>query len=275
MHYSSPSLPHGCRHGDFHIQRVHLRQLTGEDERFLADCGERMPRVERETALLARLVRFPDPGTPLAVEAIRKLTAGDREALLLHIYRGFAGERLAGMLRCPVCGDAVTLDLAVLDLLAPPSDDCPEEYPREVAGRRTVLRPVTGADLEALNDGAGPGAERLLRACVVSADPPLPPAPLPPEEIKAFSEALAALDPQADIVLDARCPSCSRAFPVFLDAWDALLRALSPRRGRIEEEVHALAFYYHWTEEAILALPLNRRRRYLDLIAGSLAGGRL
>jgi len=173
---------------------------------------------------------------------------------------------------CPACGEAMTLDLAVRDLLTPPAVQPAAEYPREVAGRRTVLRPVIGADLETLNGTVSEGAEQLLRACVVSSEPPLPSAPLPPEEFEALSEALANLDPQADVILDARCPSCGLVFPVPFDAWDMLGQALARRRGRIDEEVHALAFYYHWTEEAILALPLHRRRRYLELIAGALAG---
>lgn len=265
-------LPHGCWYKGASVRRVQVRPLTGEDERFLVDYGEHMRRAEQETAFLARLLRFPDSQTPLSPEAVRKLTAGDREALLLQLYRGLYGEHVALTLCCPACSEAMTLDLAVHGLLTPPAAQPAAEYPREVGGYKTVLRPVIGADLEALNGTASAGAEQLLRACVVSSEPPLPSAPLPQEQFEAFSEALAALDPQADVVLAARCPLCSHVFPVPFDAWDMLGQALARRRGRIDEEVHALAFYYHWTEEAILALPLHRRRKYLELIAGALTG---
>lgn len=36
------------------------------------------------------------------------------------------------------------------------------------------------------------------------------------------------------------------------------------------EEVHHLAYHYHWAEQEILAMPRPRRRRYLALLAAKL-----
>ena len=36
---------------------------------------------------------------------------------------------------------------------------------------------------------------------------------------------------------------------------------------RLYEEIHVLAMHYHWSEAAILALPRNKRQRYLALVA--------
>jgi hypothetical protein len=36
------------------------------------------------------------------------------------------------------------------------------------------------------------------------------------------------------------------------------------------EEVHHLAFHYHWTEREILELPRTKRRRYLAILASKL-----
>jgi len=36
---------------------------------------------------------------------------------------------------------------------------------------------------------------------------------------------------------------------------------------RLYEEIHVMALHYHWSEAQILALPRNRRQRYLALIA--------
>ncbi len=33
------------------------------------------------------------------------------------------------------------------------------------------------------------------------------------------------------------------------------------------EEVHHLAYHYHWAEREILAMPRSKRRQYLSLLA--------
>jgi hypothetical protein len=40
--------------------------------------------------------------------------------------------------------------------------------------------------------------------------------------------------------------------------------------GGLYEEVHHLAYHYHWTERDILELPRSKRRRYLALLASKL-----
>ncbi len=52
-----------------------------------------------------------------------------------------------------------------------------------------------------------------------------------------------------------------------------LLQEMLRGARQVVEEVHALAFHYHWAEQEILALPRSRRRRYLDLIDDQLRRG--
>jgi hypothetical protein len=51
-----------------------------------------------------------------------------------------------------------------------------------------------------------------------------------------------------------------------------LLQELDARAARLLEEVHALAFHYHWSEREILAMAPTRRERYLSLLADALRG---
>jgi hypothetical protein len=268
----SVTLPHGFAHNGSWLRRVLMRPLSGGDERFLAETGARLPTARRTSVLLARLVRFAETGAPLTPETIRKLTAGDREALLLHLCRNLYGERLSCMLCCPECSEAMTLDLAVCDLLVPTAAHPAAEYHRQVAGYQVVLRPVTNADLEGVEGEESAAGERLLRACVVAAAPPLPATPLPSELADALSEALSAIDPQADLLLGLGCSACGRPFQASFDPGEFFRQGMTMRTKHLEEEVHAVAFYYHWTEDAILSLPLQRRRRYVEMIAGELAG---
>jgi hypothetical protein len=46
-----------------------------------------------------------------------------------------------------------------------------------------------------------------------------------------------------------------------------LLSSGASSSSRLYTEVDRLARAYHWSEEAILALPVSRRRSYLELVA--------
>jgi hypothetical protein len=84
--------------------------------------------------------------------------------------------------------------------------------------------------------------------------------------------AMAERDPQAEIELDLECPSCATPFGVVFDTATFLLQELDARAARLLEEVHALAFHYHWSEREILAMAPTRRERYLTLLADALRG---
>src|SRR5918995_3980488 len=78
-----------------------LRSLNGDDEAFLLERGELLLPVQRTTALLARCLTRLGPLSPVTTETVALLTAGDREALLLHLRRLVLGERLQCLLSCP------------------------------------------------------------------------------------------------------------------------------------------------------------------------------
>jgi hypothetical protein len=59
---------------------------------------------------------------------------------------------------------------------------------------------------------------------------------------------------------------------VLLDAGEFLYRELAGAGDVLFREVHRLAFHYHWREADILALPGEKRRRYLNLVDEELAG---
>lgn len=268
----SITLPHGFAHEGSWRQRVLMRPLNGGDERFLAEAAAHLPPTGLISNLLGRLVFLADTGAPLTPEMIMQFTSGDGEALLLHLCRSLFGDRLACFLHCPRCSEPMTLDLAVRDLLVPAAANPASKYHRTVDGYQVVLRPVTIADLEAVKGEESAARERLLRACVLAADPPLPAALFTSELDEALSEALSVLDPQADLLLDLDCSVCGRSFQASFDPADFFRQGMAMRTKHLEEEVHALAFYYHWTEDAVLKLPVRRRRKYVEMIAGALAG---
>jgi hypothetical protein len=238
-----------------------LRPLTGEDEAFLLEDAEGLSPAARTTALLARCLQRLGPLEPIDVEAVRGLTAGDREALLLELRRLSFGERLEVVLACPEpdCGEAMELELRAGDLLLAPYDDARPEY--ETDGVR--FRLPAGGDLEAAataaRDGVDAGVRLVLERCVLAGEP------------HARIDALmAALDPQADIELELTCPACGHAFTVAFDTGDFLAREVGRDGDALLREIHLLGIHYHWPESELMAMTPRRRRRYLHHLAEAL-----
>lgn len=150
----------------------------------------------------------------------------------------------------PACGEKLDLEL---DLIAFRQDWRTEEVPFE-GGRLRLPRP---ADLAELRDAA---PERLAHTLFEGTSPERG-----GWEAKAEA-ALAQADPLGDLELRAACPGCSGevAEPLFLETF--LLTELALEASRLMDEIHVLAFAYHWTEPDIMALPETRRRHYLARI---------
>jgi len=62
--------------------------------------------------------------------------------------------------------------------------------------------------------------------------------------------------------LAASCPACGGTHPVALDPYVIMRRSAS----ELYDEVHTLAWYYHWSEAEILVLPRARRQLYLSRV---------
>ena len=77
---------------------------------------------------------------------------------------------------------------------------------------------------------------------------------------------MAALDPQAELVLSAECLACRAAFDTLLDATSVVVHEIEEARRQLYRDVHLLASHYHWSEEDILALSDRKRQLYLELI---------
>lgn len=265
------TLPGGCwRNGALQRDAL-LRPLRGEDELFLSEEGEGLTPARRTTLTLARCLERLGDEAPVSDETARALTAGDREAILLHVRRATFGETVASVLVCPRagCEERMDLELRVADLLVPPVASAATH--EATIGEHVVrFRLPNGGDLEeaatvALRD-VDAAARLVLERCVVD-DGGAAAADLARE----LPARMAELDPQAELVLNLVCTRCERPFTALFDTAAFLFGELAARRGALYREVHELAFHYHWSEADILGMTSARRRRYLELLAEALA----
>ncbi len=274
------TLPGGYWLDDGCYREARLRPVNSSDQDFLLGAEDHLLPAHRVTALLVRCVERLGPTGPVTAEAVRSLTVGDREALLLHLRRLSLGDRLQGVVDCPDCGEKMDLDLNVGDLLLPPYDHSRRSYETEIAQNggsfRVRFRLPTGADQEdaailAPSDSHA-AAEHLLQRCVeeVAGEDGELLETLPPAVADKISEAMAELDPQAELTLSLACPVCDHAFLAPFDTTSYLFQELDDQAKHLYREVHLLALYYHWSEAEIVRMPNRKRRLYLELLEDAL-----
>lgn len=264
-------IPHGFLFKGSRIHNAQLRQLNGYDEEYLADTRN-LPNPIRTSGLLKRILRFEEIIESDIEETVRNLTLGDRVALILNLRRLTFGDKLECILACPECKDNMSLSISVKKLLIPIMVNVGSKNVIKVGKFVLNLRPVTGVDLEeVLRNDDTEKSEQLVRSCIIDSKPPLP-EKLSPVLLEKVSSKLGELDPQADLILELSCPSCGNSFQTIFDAEKFIFEEIDMRQKQLDEEVHWLAFNYNWSEDAILSLPLAKRKRYVDLINRTLSG---
>lgn len=277
-------VPTGVRRADGVQRRLWLRPWSGEDVAALGEsAGADAPPALRTSELLGRCLSLGSDGVAAGAEVARQLTVGDREALLLHLYRLTHGERLDLLAACPRCGERLELELRAADLLLSTDAPCEAEQWTELQVAddtvRVRVRLPTGEDQERAARRAADeraAARELLHACLleiggtVAADTERGAERTLPSGLEPLlADKLGELDPQAEIRLAASCPHCRAEIELGFDAGELVHAEIDGVRERLFREVHLLALYYHWSEADILAMPQRRRRHYLELLARS------
>jgi len=271
------SIPHGLEYKGNIIQHARLRELNGHDEHYITSEGNNLPVSILVTKFLSRLLKFENESEKTGSkkeEMIRNLSIGDRVYLLLQVRRLTFGDTMQCILVCPSCTQVISFDMDVKKLLEPKIRPWKKDV-FTIGGYTVKIRPLRGVDEESLleNDNSDKSVhtEYLVRSCIISSNPPLP-KKLADDFILQISEKLEELDPMADIVLDLSCPSCSNSFNASFPVEEFIFQEISTRLHQHDREIHWLAFNYHWDEEKILSLPLQRRKKYVDLINKTLSG---
>jgi hypothetical protein len=276
-------LPGGVPVGEQWCRSAWLRPVTGREEEFLLNEGRQLPAAARVTQLIARCMERLGPVEPVGVEWVRLLSVGDREALLLHLRRLTLGERVSCLLRCPTCQQKMDLDLKIGELLLSPYPYSRQTHAADIADEensyRVMFRVPNGADQEAAAEKAGrslgEAEDLVLRRCIEQVDSAHQEklAELPPVVLRELPARMAALDPQAELILDLTCPECGAVFTAPFDSADYIYRELAMEEREFYREVHSLSWHYHWSEEAVLGLSRRKRRIYLELLSDELARG--
>jgi hypothetical protein len=235
---------------------VEFRQATGAEDMLLLEGDGAV--VENSIALAERLARRWDGGD-LGAEA---LPVTDLEALLLELRRRMFGDLVASRARCPVeaCGTPTDVSFRISQYVAhhhEPVKDEPAWF--HLRGKGVQFRLVTGADVTAAV--RSPNPQRELERRTIRSDSP----EAWGRARRTAQRAMEALAPPLSGEIAGRCPECGATARFWFDAQSYVQREMRYDAEFLYEDVHLLASRYHWTEEAILALPRGRRLQYVEI----------
>jgi hypothetical protein len=202
-------------------------------------------------------------------EELAAMPLGTRDGLLFELRQQLFGPRLESIVRCPTCGDVLCVSVDTADLRhgGDPGRGGMTEWTTDQLSYR--LRVPTAGDARDLEACGAPADVRrhLLERCVVEArrgTARIEPWQLTREETVAVGDLIARADPNAEIVLTTRCPSCAHTWENLLDIASFLWSELEAHVRRLVVEVHTLALAYSWSERDILAMSARRREMYLE-----------
>ncbi len=259
-------LPGGIAAGGTRRRDFAFRPLTGAVELALAEAASADCSLPaRVTAALAASLATVGGEDPVPA-VVAGLSVADRQFLMLELAARLGPAVTWLTACCAGCGER--FDFAV-DYRKLPVKEAREGYPFvdvETGLGTCRFRAPTGADQEPLAGLDHDEALRCLLACCMAADERSSREivdSLNTEDMGRVETALEAMAPEVAVSVQAACPACGLLHVIEVDPY----RALSPNRGEVLlREIHVIASAYHWSEAEILELPLDRRKRYLNLI---------
>jgi hypothetical protein len=246
---------------------ISIRALSGRDEEAIGDEALWHSPAAQVSALLAATITRIGDLAPVKLEHVHSMTVLDRDIALIGLHLHLFGDRIQSTVKCPniECGKPIDIDFCLSELPIPDRNDAAPQYVFIVDGKNITYRLPTGIDQEVVSDLArnnnDQAAQTILERCVEHFNT------LSPEQVIALQEEMARRDPQLDTDFNAHCPECGKDFTLHFDIQDFLLRKISGARQRLYQQVHTLAWYYHWSEAEIMTLPFQKRQIYINLLS--------
>jgi hypothetical protein len=195
-------------------------------------------------------------------------TIGRRDRRLLEIRRETFGDRIDGCAECPACRATLEFELSCARLMELQGSLRPAEQTIEHDGVPWLMRPPNSRDLAiaALVPDLHRARTALLARCARPAHGDGPdPGELTEPQQAALGEALAELDPLAEILIDLDCQSCGHTWQCLFDIATFFWSEIRARGRRLLQEIDVLARTYGWTESDVLRLSDRRRGLYVQM----------
>ncbi|MFA6052274.1 MAG: DUF6760 family protein [Methylobacter sp.] len=273
-------------------KEVELTPLTGREEELLANYH--YPTAALVTEVLERCVKRIGTIESVTPSLLRELLVADRQYLLLMLRQLTFGDRIQATLLCPWphCGKGVDIDFLISDVPISPCDHEKyyslniEKFPDAQAlglGSESFMqvryRLPNGHDQEAFSDTSRANdvlaITTLLSRCIIKFGCINHPTAewllqLPPAVRLRIEQEMEARAPNLELTMEAECPECKRSFIAPFELQDFFFGELKVGTELLFREVHYLAFHYHWSEQEIMNMSRERRRRYIETLSSEI-----
>jgi hypothetical protein len=198
---------------------------------------------------------------------------GERDRRLLDIREQSLGHTIKSMATCPRCSERVEFVFDTANVRTPPSSADEDKDGFKLVDENYVInfRLLTSWDLAAIAACTDEmtATSLLIKRCVLGVDRngiSQDIAEVPDRIIQQLQKTISERDPQAEILLDLKCPACEAQWQLLFDIAAFLWEEIATQAERLLDEVHTLAGAYGWAEKEILALSPVRRRYYIERI---------
>ena len=198
-------------------------------------------------------------------DRIRAETLGERNRRLLRLHRDLVGWPLEAHITCGRCAVDNEFVVPSETILAAAAYANPAHVRIRSRGRSLTFRVPRIDDIETAGDSSSVDDVRraVLERCRLSGDLEA----LTDAAIERLGREFEARDPLANIVVTITCTGCGATLTASIDLASFVAADLDRLVDALYREVHELASAYGWDERTIVALPADRRRRYIELIA--------
>ncbi|NAZ75145.1 hypothetical protein GTQ99_06870 [Kineococcus sp. T13] len=207
----------------------------------------------------------------LAGAEVDDFVLGRRNQAMLRLHQHVVGRPIDAVVVCPGCGTSNEFVLPVPTVLGLPEPPADASATVVVDGRPRRFRLPTLGDLAAVTGlPAERGLAQLAAATRTGADASSPPSAVPDRaELDHLLEAWEDLDPAGAVRVTLTCSGCGEEVLADADPAGFVARDLDLHVEGLMRDVDVIAGRYGWSEDAIVDLPVERRRRYVDLITGA------
>ncbi len=243
--------------------------VTGELERMLAESGLHSTTLPQQVSriLTASLREVAGQAADLAL--VRSLSTGDRQFLVLQLEARIDASPRWVTVHCAGCGEPIQFQIVPGTLPMKPAGRGYPETSLSLSIGEVTLRVPCGADEEFIStrpsDGQGVLHDMLARLLRIGGRP-VDVGRLTDSDLETLDQVLDEMSPQAGLIASIQCPHCRLDQQAAIDPHAWIVR----QTAGLDQDIHTLAFHYHWSEKDILQLPRVRRARYLRLIDRSL-----
>ena len=243
-----------------------FRPVNGELELALGESGDGVGSLAAQVTTVLSLALERVGGAVPTPDAVRDLSVGDRQYLMTRLALHIDNRPVWLVAHCGACGEPFDISFNYADLPVKPAG---QGYPFATVDTSLgtlQVRTPTGADQEhvATTPDDDQAMQVMLQRILAGDDEgaEVDTTRLSEEDVKAIEAQVEALAPECANQLLTQCPQCQASNSVPVNPYGFLAQPV----GDLFAEIHTLASHYHWSEQAILALPRRRRQTYLRLI---------